>query len=168
MDYDKDIAIDPLKLDEEWLNQPVLYMQYSDMLRKAKDKENLLKEKLDYAEKNKRLDIFQNPENYNVTKPTASVIEALISKDEYIKQFKEMLTSATRETNAFTVAVKSFEMKKKALENLVILYTSEYFSTPKQSTHIKGGKRDLGKAQKSASITQKTSLNKKKRKKIDK
>jgi hypothetical protein len=128
--YEQDLLIDKYKLDDEWLTQPGKFMHYCTLqagaestMREAKDKLELVKAQL-YQE------ISGNPDKYSLSKTTETSINgALIQTAEYKRTLDEY-NEAVYEHNVLIGAVRAFDQRKTALENLVRLYGQQYFSAP--------------------------------------
>lgn len=121
-----EIAIDPLALDEEWLHHPNNTYKFGIMLQDAKRELSIIAHRID-------LDIRNNPDNYNIAKITETVIQrTTIIQDEYIEitEYIDILSSA----------VKAFDTKKLALQDLVKLYSTQYFAGPEEPKKLEGGK----------------------------
>lgn len=130
MDYKDDIAINEDSLDTEWLNQPRLTYKYSKVLanlEKAKDK---AKENVDFVKATIDKDIRLNPEKYDITKITESVVmNAILLHSEY-KEAMDLYLEAKFEMKVAFGVVNALQDKKVALENLVKLHGQQYFAGP--------------------------------------
>jgi hypothetical protein len=127
--YEKEILIDQGRLDESWLDQPGLVLKYGMALAEAKAEEDGLKESAGLirarAEIRHRRIMEENGE-----KVTDAVIKATVAKDKGVVQANQELLSATKKVRILEVAVKAFDQRKSALENLVKLFGMQYFSEP--------------------------------------
>lgn len=148
VDYILDLAIDPHKLDEEWLKQPALYMKYSEMASKAQKLKDELKERVEVIKAGIDQLVRENPEKYNAPtdkkgeiKITEAWITGAIIRDGRYQEAVKEYNEALYEFNILSAAVKSFDHKKKALEGMVQLWQGSYFSVPKNMQDIVGGKR---------------------------
>jgi hypothetical protein len=132
MDYKDDLKINKNKLDIEWIKQPQLYMQYAEQLAEADRKKQQAKEKLEVQKALTDKEIRENA----LSKMTEVMVQAGITLDsEYIKVL-ENYREKCYEYNIVSAAVKAFEQRKSALENLVKLYLSGYFSDCKEPGEI--------------------------------
>ncbi len=131
LDYEKEIRIDETALDVEWLEQPKLFMRYAryaaetqKMLDLAKTNLDLVKAELDKA-------VRENPDKFGIGKLTETVVlNTILSLPEY-KEANEKYINAKYEAEIAKSAVRAFEQRKEALENLVRLHGQEYFAGPK-------------------------------------
>jgi len=131
MDYEKDISIDEEALDIEWLEQPRLMMQYSKHLAQARMELDELKQALEITKAEIDRKIRATPEKYKLEKITDKSIESItITSSEYKQAFQEYL-DAKYEADMAMSAVRAFEQRKEALENLVRLHGQQYFAGPK-------------------------------------
>jgi hypothetical protein len=131
MNYEEDIKIDETALDIEWLEQPKLFMRYAryaaetqKMLDLAKTNLDLVKAELDKA-------VRENPDKFGIEKLTETVVlNTILSLPEY-KEANEKYINAKFEAEIAKSAVRAFEQRKEALENLVRLHGQQYFAGPK-------------------------------------
>lgn len=139
MDYNKDLEIDKDSLDEEWIKQPHIYMQYAKAAAETAMERDIAKEALDVTRAEVDMDIRQNPEKYNAPEDkhgVAKVTEAFVSSciilsNEHKSCLKEY-NKKKLEADLIAAGLRAMEHRKKALEGLVQLYIGEYFSTPRQ------------------------------------
>ena len=137
-DYEEDLQIDPNALDIEFLDQPNLFMKYAKLAAKAKKRVDEAKEKVDLVKAKLDHDIRIKPGVYGIEKVTETVVaNAIIQQDEYEAVNKDFLDAKYR-ADLMQAAVRAFDQRKSALENLVRLLGMEYFSAPREP-------RDLGK-----------------------
>jgi len=145
-EYEKDIAIDPDLLEEEWLAQPSLYFKYSDLKRQAAEDQRGAKDKLELWKAQTSLEIRSHPETFGIPKATNDAVNETIlslmgADDSEGGKFKQDYDEATYRLNVFSNVISSLEHKKKALEMLVQLHVSNWFSGPKEPKDIPAGKR---------------------------
>ena len=152
-EYENDIAIDPEFLEEEWLRQPSLYFKYSDMKRQAAEDQSKAKDKLELWKAQTSLAIRSDPTSFNLVKSTNDAVNetilALLGADEKEMAkgdpkgpgFKKAYDEATYQLNVFGNVLSSLDHKKKALEMLVQLHVSNWFSGPKEPKNLPPGKR---------------------------
>ena len=139
---------DKNRLDEEWVNQPKIYYEFSEKLTDAKEEVERCKARLGIAEDDLKvtkaklsLRIRRNPEKYfgeYTEKLTEAAIEnrilvhSLYAKAKAkIYKLNEELIAANRTVSTFYSAVHALDHRKSALERLVSLHGQNYFSTPK-------------------------------------
>jgi len=136
MNYDSDIRIDETALDVEWLEQPVLMLKYTrhaaDMRREA----DRAKETLESVKAKIDSDVRKSPGDFDLGKVTdASVASAILNVQEYKVAYQSYL-DAKYEADMASGAVRAFEQRKDALENLARLYAQQYFAGPKMPRDI--------------------------------
>jgi len=163
--YEQDLAIDPHELDECWLKHPALYMQYSRELADAQRTSTKAKEKLDVVRAEVDKDIRTNPDKFNLQKVTEGIVSATIALDERYREAQSDLNEKIYEVNILQGAVRAFDHRKKALENMVQLLMMEYFAGPKEPRNLPPGKRMADKAAAKATDSQREGLNRRRRKK---
>lgn len=130
MDYKQDLYIDKNRLDEEWLNQPMLMAKYNTMHAQAMLDRDRAKQALDVLRANLDSSIRASLAAQNA-KFTEAVVDGRIkSSQEYIGA-QEVLFQADNKVNTVFGAVMAFQARKAALENLVKLWLSSYWASPK-------------------------------------
>jgi hypothetical protein len=134
MDYGLDIVIDEQALDVEWLNQPQRMGEYCRLTAEARRTMDLAAENLEFVKATIERAIRADPDRYGV-KPgvrgitEASIDAAVIIHDEY-KIASRQLIDARYEHDVAVGAVRAFDQRKAALENLVRLHGQNYFAGP--------------------------------------
>jgi len=131
MNYEADIRIDETALDFEWIDQPVKMMQYGSHAAAMKNALDKAKEALDFTKAELDNEIRSDPEKFGLEKVTDKAIEATILLQERYKKVSESYLNAKFESDVAFAAVKAFEQRKDALENLVRLHGQQYFAGPK-------------------------------------
>ncbi len=131
MDYEKDIRIDETALDVEWLEQPRLMLKYTKHSAKMKMEVDLAKEKLESTKAEIDKDIRANPDDYDLSKVTEAAVAAAIMGDERYREANQEYLEAKYEADIAMGAVRAFEQRKDALENLVRLHGLSYFAGPR-------------------------------------
>ena len=127
MDFEKDMQIDQGRLDEEWLNQPGLFMRYAKLAAQAKARLDRAKENVKII----RSECIKDAKE-RLEKPTAQLIEAdYRTRTKYIRA-KEEAIDAEYSYNILDSAVFALQQRKMALENLVRLLGQEYFAAPSE------------------------------------
>ena len=132
-DYATEIKIDPNALDVEWLEQPQLFMKYAEAAVNARTVMDRAKENLDVCRAELDLEVRSKFEK----KPTESQIANTIITEDRYKEENMKYIEAKHEYDILSAAVRAFDQKKSALENLVRLQGQQYFAGPQEP-------RDLG------------------------
>jgi len=145
-EYQRDIAIDPDNLEEEFLQQPSLYFKYSDLRREAGEDRDKAKDQLELWKAQTSLAIRSNPDQYGLAKATNDAVsEKLTSilndKENTGHDVKERYDEALYRFNIYSNVLASLDQKKKSLEMLVQLHVSNWFSGPAEPKTVPGGKR---------------------------
>jgi hypothetical protein len=131
MDYEKDIQIDCDALDVEWLEQASLMLKYTRHLAKLRMELDQAKEELDVVKAELDKDIRTNPDDYDIDKITESVVENTIFLQKDYKLANKNIIQCKYEVDMAVGAVRAFEQRKDALENLVRLHGQQYFAGPR-------------------------------------
>lgn len=131
MNYEKDIEIDETSLDIEWLEQPKLFMQYSRHLADMRRRTDEMKQTLDVVKAEIDRDVREDPERFQITgKVTEGAITSAVLTNEAYKAAYQAFLDAKYEMDMAQSAVRAFEQRKDALENLVRLHGQQYFAGP--------------------------------------
>jgi hypothetical protein len=139
--------IDLERLDEEWVNQPVLYHEYSTYLTEAKEAKERAEVQLEVANDDRRLvraqldlKIRKDPTKFlgPKTKLTETAItnrilthKKYIAAQQNVYNAKETLIKAGTEVSTYYTAVFALDHRKTALEKLVSLFGQDYFASPR-------------------------------------
>lgn len=136
VNYEEDLRIDPDALDTEWLDQSRLFMKYAEEAAKAKREMDKMKENCDvvYAETDSR--VRTNPEKYDIEKITESTVKATITKSKRYQSAIEDFNHSKFDYDIAQAAVRAFDMRKSALENLVRLLGQSYFAAPMEPRNL--------------------------------
>jgi len=132
MNYEEDIRIDPEMLEYEWIDQPNRMLRYCTILANASRKLDLAKENLDIVKAELDRDVRSDPEKYGITtKITEDLIKnTIILQGDYVAANHAVIEGKFYEDMAKS-AVRAFDQRKDALENLVKLLGQSYFAGPK-------------------------------------
>ena len=130
MSYEDDISIDEQALDVEWLDHPRRMMKYCEMAATTRRQMDLAKEELDAISARVGRSIRSDPEKYDLPKVTESALQSAILLDEEYQEASRAYIDAKYENDVAFSAVRAFEHRKSALENLVRLHGQSYFAGP--------------------------------------
>jgi len=131
------LDIDPHKLDKEWLAQPGLYHEHAVALadaRKANDRANA---ELALVAAELELKIRENPEHYDLEKPTEASIKATLLLQKEYKLAQRSCRDARHAVDVHQAGVTALDHRKRALTMLVELHNSDYYSDPKVTSSSK-------------------------------
>ena len=131
MNYEQDIQIDESSLDVEWLGQATLMMKYTKNSAMAFSDLDQTKEALDIVRAGIDLKIRNHPEEFGLEKTTEAAIQNTILLDKKYQEVNKVYLDARYEFEMAKGAVRAFEQRKDALENLVRLHGQQYFAGPK-------------------------------------
>lgn len=131
-DYEKELEIDILSLDTEWIQQPRLFMRYAELQSESRKELDELKQKQKIKRSELLLEAAEGGEELIGSKPTVSAIDAWVESQKSYKEITQQIIDKEYELNILSGAVKAFEQKKSALENLVKLWQGSYFSGPRE------------------------------------
>lgn len=131
LNYERDLAIDETALDLEWLQQPLLMLDYTEAAASARREVDRTKEKLSVLRAELGKKVRKHPEHYDIAKITVDAVEAaIITTEEYSELANDMI-DAQYEYQMLQGAVQAVEQRKQALENMTKLLGLQYFASPK-------------------------------------
>ncbi len=131
MDFEKDVMIRKHNLDEEWLNQPVLFQKYATLCAEAELERNKVDEQVKIKRSELTLLANEDPTVMGVkVKPTGGNIEAFYRQHKDYVELKEQLHQANYEFEMLKGCSIALTQRKVALENLVRLHLSAYYADP--------------------------------------
>lgn len=125
-EYEEDMAINPLRLDNEWLGQPNLFMKYGVLQSKAKAELAMVHEKLKVT----RSRLVKECKTNN-PKATGPEIEAYYRTHSAHVRLKTEMIECGYDADIMEVAIFALHQRKAALQNMVDLWRGEYFSAPR-------------------------------------
>jgi len=131
MNYNDDIQIDETSLDVEWLLQPGLMMKYARHAAQMELELDRLKETLDVTKAEVDNAIRNDPEAFGISRVTEAAINGAITLHSDYREASDKYLQAKFEFNMAKMALRAFEQRKEALENLVKLNGQQYFAGPK-------------------------------------
>jgi len=140
------------RLDEEWLGQAEAMHRAGIALAAAEQAEREAKVELEITKAETETAIRKDPAAFGLYKVTDASAKASVLTNAACQTAEETLNKASYEVAICRSAVRALEHRKKALENLVILFRSDYWSDPKEqwrpgmSDDEKGRVRSKGRA----------------------
>ena len=133
LDYKKDVKINDAALDLEWLDQAELAVKYGKEWTIAAKKVTILDEKVKVTRSKLVNKAWKSPDECLGTgvKPTMLTVEAYYRTHKKHIKAKEELIEAQAELDLISIAKNEISFtRKSALENMVKLYTANYFAGP--------------------------------------
>lgn len=129
-----DLTIDPMSLDTEWISQPDFYHSCAVKAANAELELDDAKNNMKVVKAELYLDIANNPGKYGLVKTTEAAIDSVILLCDVYKDAAESVNAAKHKASLCDALVQACDQRKRALENLVSLQLSNYYSTPKAHT----------------------------------
>ena len=130
-DYEKEIQIDEEALDLEWLDQPKLFIEIAKKSAEAQFDCDQAKANFDVVCSETEMKIRNNPTVYKIEKVTESAVSAVLKQTKEYTDALLKLNEAKRDASILQGAVRAFDQRKTALENMVRLHGQSYFAGPK-------------------------------------
>jgi hypothetical protein len=135
--YEEDLTIDRYALDDEWVKQPTVFMEWSEHYAQAILERDRAKEKLDLIRAEIDADVRTNPEKYDLQKITESAISSAIIQTKEYGDAMNIYIEAVKFVNILGGAKDALNHKKAALENLTRLYLENYYAKPNIPKEVK-------------------------------
>lgn len=165
LDFQKDMRIDELALDVEWLRQGELAQEYNRYFSKIKRQCEIKHEEL----KTRRSELIRkatkNPKKCCFTdkkEPTKDQIEAYYRTHKDYKAIKSELIDLEHEVRMAELAKNEINFTKKAaLENLIELLKQNYFAGPKSPRDLTMERR-LAEKERSKRVNKRMTMKKRK------
>jgi|GEM_PF-2091359 len=133
----KILDIDPNLLDKEWINQPRFFMRYAlqaaDARRRYEEAKANLKIVAAEQDQQVRMRAAANEE-----KTTEASISAQVIRNSKYWEAEQAVFDAKYHMDVMDAAVEALRHRKDALENLVRLRLSEYYSEPRATSDNRG------------------------------
>lgn len=127
-----DFSINVDQLDVEFAMLPRVYSEYSEKVELVDINLRRLKLKYDTDRakfsKHIRSNVKEYCTEYSLNTLTEGFINTLLDSWPDLQRIQEQILELERDKRLLMAAVRSLEMKRDALKNLVLLYQSEYFS----------------------------------------
>ena len=134
--YEQRSQIDNNALDVEWLEQPRKFVEISRESAHINAQYDRAKENIDVLKAEIGTRIRKDPEKYGIEKITEVQVSSAITLDTEFHKAQMDLIDLKEQVAIVAGAVKAFDQRKKALENLVTLYGQEYFAGPKSPRNL--------------------------------
>ena len=140
------LDVDKLRLDEEWVEQPKLFLTWARKHADALLRVDKTKAYLDVTRADLDAAIRKDPASHGLAKITEKVVENLIlGNDEYQAAVK-LVIKAKHDVAILATVVEALQHRKRALECLVTLHGQQYFSIPRVSGNDREAMEDMERA----------------------
>ncbi len=125
-DFSEDVKINRFRLEEENEIQPQLYDYYSRQYADARAAKDAEEDWYKLVLSKREMAIRENPPT--AAKITESVISALVMQDSEVLDAKEKIRQVNATLYTLQAAMGAMDTRKSALDNLVSLYTKNYYN----------------------------------------
>lgn len=156
------LDVDMYSLDKEWSEQANNYHIYAKKVSEARFEYSKKKAMLDLVKAELSLDIRSNPDKYKLPKTTEDTINAAVTVHDRTKVAQQELFDSKKELDDLEAILSALDHKKYALQDMVQLFLSDYFSTPRSKDSVEA--HEKMKQEKVKERIKKSSLNKEKNK----
>ncbi len=136
MSLKEDMKLDITKLDEAALEQPSIFAEWGDRWAQAVLERDRLKEEIATVKAEADEEIRKNPRKFGweaEKSPTETWVASQVILHSAVKAATEKFVEAQYEVNMATVGKEACDHRKKALEILTQLYSSNYFVAKSRS-----------------------------------
>ena len=123
--------LDVNRLDEEWVRQPALYHEHAMILADARQSHEQKKAELEVLAAEIDRDVRTRPSAFGLEKITEAVVANTVLIQPPYRLLQKEVIEAKHNVAIAESAVAALDHRKKALENLVQLRLSDYFSEPR-------------------------------------
>ena len=127
-DFDADVMINRHKLEEECEKHSSLYWRYAKMEADAKGEQDDASDALDLLMSEKDAYYRDNPPDG--AKVTVDAVKAWVTSDNEVVAAREVLRKAKAKVYRLRAMVAAMDHRKGKLDNLVMLWIKNYYSTP--------------------------------------
>jgi len=127
MNFEDSLRIDKHNLDEEWLQLPMLYAEWSKNYAQAVLERDREKQRAELVRTELDAKIRSNPDGYGIKKGTEGEIGNCITQLSEYKEAQKKYQDACYEVNVLSGATEALNHKKQALENITKLFLASYF-----------------------------------------
>lgn len=131
--------LDPARLDEHWTAHSREYHRYAQRLADARAEWERAKADRDVVQAELDRAVRRDPASYGVEKVTETVVERTILIQRGYQKAHDRVIEAKHTMDVLQATVDALEHRKRALEKLVELFLSDYWSQPRAKGE--GGRR---------------------------
>jgi len=161
--YHNDLSIDQDDLNRCWIEQPILYMEWSEKWADACKERDQFKEQLELAKADAVRAVKKDPKKFGIAdNPTVQIIDATVSKHKKVMAAADKYNDAVHNARVLDLVRTAFEHRRRALQGLTQLWTTNYWGSidtpegqPATSQHLRdkmkesaSGGRKLNKSKK--------------------
>ena len=133
-DIEEDVKINRFKLDVEAETHPSIYYYYSNELAEAKKDRDLKKTKTKEITAKIELDYRADKIPFDGKKTEAGISSAVEIHPDVVKAKKDYIESEYI-VNKLSAMEESIRQRKGMLDNLIQLYTMQYYAEPKSGRY---------------------------------
>jgi len=126
------LEIDEYNLEQEWSRQPKLFFEWAKKAADSRLKMDEAKTAVEITRAEVDSEVRANPARFGIEgRITEKVVEAAVCQSSRYAGAVRKLGVAKHRYDVLSALVSALEQRKSALENLVRLYLSNYYSEPK-------------------------------------
>jgi hypothetical protein len=125
--------IDLTRLEQEWVDHVAKVREYTERSAEAKRKLAEAKAFFEFTEATLLRDIRATPDKFKLEgKATEGAIKNCVLYQKRYKDAERLYLSAKYDDDLLDGALRTLDHRKRALENLVSLWSQGYFATPRE------------------------------------
>lgn len=121
------LQINQFDLENECVNQPIIYDEVGQLATDAKSNARLSKDNLDYTKASIEMEIRSNPEKFGIAKITESSVDAAVKTDQRYIDASVNYINAQKLADSLTILLSAAEQRKSMIKDLVSLYIYSYY-----------------------------------------
>jgi hypothetical protein len=140
--FENDLQIDKFSLDDEWLNQSILYYTWSKNQADAVAERDKAKQQLELTKSQLDVNIRSFPDRYKIEKVTEAAVQNTIIADSSYQEALSEYQTAVYNVNVLSGGLEALNHKKYALENLTKLFLSGYWTEARVQNNISSDSRE--------------------------
>lgn len=139
LNINKDAVLDQYNLDKEARLLPSVIAKYQSAIKEQSELVDNLSFRLEKEEAIARQDARKALAK-DGNKPTQSMVDDTVTTLESILQLRKEKASTERELAYLKACIAILDTKRRCLDNLVQLYSQEYWNSAKVDSGVSGGK----------------------------
>jgi len=123
------LSIDPDGLEQECVQQPLLFCQIGELASEARSDAKKAKEHVEYVKAKLKGDMRTNPKTYGLDKVTDKAVEAAVQAHPDTQAAIRDHIEANKAADALSILQTAAEQRRAMLKNLVELVVHRYYNS---------------------------------------
>ena len=123
------LSIDPDNLEQECVQQPLLFFEIGEVAAEARSDAKKSKEHVEYVKARLKGEMRANPQTYGLDKVTDKSIEAAVQAHDDTQEAIRDNIETSRAADALSLLQTSAEQRRAMLKNVVELIVHSYYNS---------------------------------------